>query len=141
MLRSVVSYNKKDGFKYDKGYEIDIFNESVQSFFDANTTAERTTDLIDTMFIKLGTMVKLAYQGLDSDDLPYAWKTTIDMMTNVVRTELDNNYLRVITEAERIVCKVRLSNGNQKTAVTEVTNLIANIRREETIRAKKEAKA
>ena len=114
MLLEVLEFNKKrNKFRYDSELEVKMFNEEVQEFFDATTTAERVDALIDAMYVKLGTMCKLSYNGLDAEVLPYPHKTTIDIMTNIVQTELGENYLRVIKEAERIVCEINATKGNR----------------------------
>ena len=114
MLLEVLEFNKKrNEFRYDSELEVKMFNEEVQEFFDATTTAERVDALIDAMYVKLGTMCKLSYNGLDAEVLPYPHKTTIDIMTNIVQTELGENYLRVIKEAERIVCEINATKGNR----------------------------
>ena len=136
MLKDIIlDLKSRDRYKYDAGLEIDMFNEEVQKFFDASNSAERVRFLLDCMYVKLGTMCKLAYNGFDADDLPYSHKTTIDMMTNIVQTELGDNYMRVIKEAERIVCECNAGKGtklkNGKVAkdakVRNATEEIANL--------------
>lgn len=144
MLKEVVEFNRlRNGFAYDANVEVKMFNEEVREFFDAETIAGRVDGLIDTMFVKLGTMSKLAYNGLDAEELPYPHKTVIDMMTNIVQTELGQNYLRVIKEAERIVCEVNATKGtvlsegkvakaaNIRNATVEIHNMISNILKEQ----------
>ena len=143
MLKEVIEFNKaRNGFKYDPQLECDMFEEEVQEFFDAKNIAERVDALLDCMFVKLGTMCKLSYNGFDAEVLPYPHKTVIDMMTNVVQTELGENYLRVIKEGERIVCecnKTKLAlktegkvkkTGMTRNATKEIASLIEAILKE-----------
>lgn len=143
MLKEVIEFNRlRNDFKYDTELEQKMFREEVKEFFDAKTTAERVDALIDTMFVKLGTMCKLSYNGFDADDLPYPHKTVIDMMTNVVQQELGDNYLRVIKEAERIVCEINAlkpitktegkvkKQSNLRDATKEIDNVLKGLAEE-----------
>lgn len=146
MLKEVIEFNRlRNGFAYNADLEIEMFNEEVKEFFDADTTHHRVDALIDTQFVKLGTMCKLAYNGLDPEkDMPYPHKDVIDIMMNAVQNELGHNYLRVIKEAERIVCecnaeknKEKSANGKvskagmKRNATIEIASMLAAIKKEE----------
>ena len=107
MLKAVIEFNRKrNGFKYDPQLECDMFNEEVNEFFDATSVAKRIDAVVDAMYVMLGTKCKLAYNGFDAKILPYAHEEVIDMMMSVLQKELGENYMRVITEAQRIVCEI-----------------------------------
>lgn len=143
MVQSVIDFNRtRNKFVYDEQLEINMFNEEVREFFDAETLAERVDALIDTMYVKIGTMVKRAYNGLD-DTLPYAHKEVIDLMVASVSDELGQDYTRVIKEAERIVCEINalkvseldengkvIKQDNLRNATKEIENMISGLKEE-----------
>lgn len=142
MVKDVIEFNRiRNGFQYIPELECDMFNEEVKEFFNATTLAERVDALIDTMYVKIGTMCKLAFNGLDPDsDMPYPHKEVIDIMVSCVSSELGSNYARVIKEAERIVCEINAQkvskldkNGkvikqkNLRNATDEINNMISEL--------------
>jgi hypothetical protein len=113
MYKSVYDFNKKrNQFKYDSGLEVDMFKEEVKEFFDAESLAERVDAIVDCYYVKTGTQMKLAYNGL-KQELPYNDPT--GLMYNILLDEVkDEQKLNdIILKATDIVCNANDLKGNK----------------------------
>jgi flagellar motility protein MotE (MotC chaperone) len=133
MLKEVYDFNKiRNGFKYDRELEMAMYAEEVKEFFDANTTAERLDALVDCSYVRMGTMLKLAYNNKSVNDLPYE-RNVEQIMVSILVEEIGQELFdRVIRLAEEIVCdcnskKLIKTNKNGKVVkgdIPDATKLI-----------------
>ena len=129
MLLEVIQNEKQNGFKRtDRDTKTDHFLRTVNSFFEASNREERMVYLLEAQVVKLSDMVQLSYYGQVSGtkDLPYPNEDVIDMMVSTVQSEFTHDYVRVITEAEKIVCKNLLANTSDNN-IKEVSALVASL--------------
>lgn len=124
--------NKIDELRENDDFELNMVNEdnewlrAVQRFFNSSTIEERITAMLSAQYVRLGTMVKVAYNGFDeTEDMPYNPVPVMDIMTASIQNELDDNYRRVMIVAEELFL-------NQDVDTVEgIKNVLAEIKRED----------
>ena len=113
MLIEVIDFNKKrNGLSYSPDLEMDMFQEEVKEFFDAVDVAERVDAFVDCAYVKVGTICKMVYNGLDPKELPYPESYAFDIMNDVLTRELGQDFQDVLTKAEEIVCEINALKSN-----------------------------
>ena len=135
MLKEVMEFNRvRNGFKYDAELEIAMYAEEVLEFFDANTTAERLDALVDCSYVRMGTMLKLAYNNKSVNDLPYE-RNVEQVMVSILTEELGKHmFNKVIRVAEDIVCAANaqkcsdLDNGGKVIKTEDIPDATEQIR-------------
>lgn len=130
MVQQVIDELRNNhGFDYRASIEEYEWKEATKGFFDSDTLEGRIRALLKSQYIRLGTMVKLAYNGFDeAKDMPYNPQPVMDLMTNSVQNELKDNYIRVIGASEEIFLK---SLPDLSAAEEGIKNLLAEIKKED----------
>ena len=109
MLKNVIKFNRiRNDFEYSSELEKNMFMEEAREFFDAETLAEQIDAVVDMDFVRMGTVIKLAYNGINQSELPYD-VAPLDIAIDVVKRELGDNFVVVMGEAERIVDEINLT--------------------------------
>ena len=104
MIKKVLDFNiARNKLAYNAENEIAMYNEEVKEFFEAKTVAERLDSLIDCEYVRIGTMLKLAYNGMDyENDLPFN-RNAEKLMVSVIEAELGSDLFNIVTPiAEKI---------------------------------------
>ena len=113
MLKEVMEYNKINGLKLVSKTEIATYAKQVRKFFDGNSTADRINSLVDCEYVRFGTQIKMAYNGVT--ELPYD-KSVEQIMVSILLEEIPKSIFdTVIRQAEKIVCT---DNANDSTSDT-----------------------
>jgi hypothetical protein len=112
-MLEVLEFNReRNGLSYDEELEIRLFTEEAREFFEAKTTAERIDAFTDMEYVRLGTVLKLSYNNLSQDELPYD-VTVVDIAINILKKELGSDFGNVLAFAERIVCEINATKGTE----------------------------
>ena len=114
MLKPVYDFNKvRNKFKYDANLEIKMYQEEVKEFFDAKSLAERVDAIVDCEYVRYGTLMKMAYNGLNAAELPYP--TQEGLMIEILIDEIGSIELFqvIMDKARKIVADANAVKGKK----------------------------
>ena len=129
MIKHVYDFNqKRNQFEWDQELEKKMYKEECREFFDATTLAERLDAVVDCQYVRLGTELKMAANGITT--MPYINRESI--MHELIQVELSkkftpmsvygenaiqcgtNIYDKILKKAQKIVCEANELKGLAK---------------------------
>lgn len=130
MIKHVYDFNKmRNKFEWDAELEKEMYQEECREFFDANSMAERLDAVVDCQYVRLGTELKMAANGIKV--MPYVNRETV--MHEILMVEISkkfstvdsysinnvscggpNIYEKVLKKAQKIVCEANELKGLAK---------------------------
>ena len=137
MKLSVYKFNQmRNEFEWDSQLEIKMYQEEAREFFDAKNLAQRVDAVIDCQYVRMGTEMKMAANGIQT--MPYQNREYL--MHEIIANEIEAkftpmsqhgdsltscndgyNLVNVIMgKAQKIVCQANELKGLAKSAEGKV---------------------
>lgn len=129
MINKVYEFNKKrNGFKFNKELEVNMYREEQQEFYNAESLAERVDAYCDMEYVVQGTELKSLLFGEDNPNLEN-WTRMEPMARGIISgelVELGLDFNSVIEKARQIVVnanEVKGSNLDENGKVSKEANI------------------